>query len=581
MGYLNIRHEGSMIPTECLSPYFILDGHCLKTAAPGSVRISCGRCTRCVITRKNMIVGRVLATMATSKQSLMLTLTYRDGPDGPPLAAKELDKSHMIAFKRSLRHQLNKYDYIGVSEVGARTNRVHFHMVLALGENSKIPLWAEFPVRAEWDYRLAKAAGKLLPDNKFETCGIIGQRLPRGNGHTFVAHLPGWPHGHVDIKTADQGSAGYVAKYLLKEEDQKTLHGKGFIDRGKNHEKYVTRSQNLGVEHIRNIARQMARETGHVPKNTYFVPGSAYKRGPRAGRPIPYTMTRAMKIHYALAYLNELVLLIATDKIPAWNPNGGANFAEETNVITWFLNRDAQRDPRFHADKLFAEFHRKSVQKGAIARVVSGAFPKIVKRREFPQWDGEIRKDEFGQVWWCWPDLSGSGDSIHLPIPDRATYDRLLQVGPWEPLGLIHPHHPKHLRPRNALQIHQVAERNGSGVLDDWERENLKVMNAAQAVKRARWSKQNPSGVWPDDLKDLSTEITLLRAYVTRSRWAEIRDATTEAIKRSWSPTNEQLAFRGIGWPATMKGKTLHPSQIRQYPAYAAALTKALSNGPP
>lgn len=98
----------------CKNPLYVLPSEGARQVPktrPGAVRISCGRCSRCAITRLNMQIGRACAQSATSAKTLMVTLTYAPDDEGiDPEAAHSLNVEHARTFRKAIK---NRYDTRG------------------------------------------------------------------------------------------------------------------------------------------------------------------------------------------------------------------------------------------------------------------------------------------------------------------------------------------------------------------------------------------------------------------------------------------------------------------------------------
>lgn len=172
---------------------------CSEPITTNGVTFACRKCNQCITARKNDWVARCMAEKATTKQTIVIDLTYRNKEDGEkPDGAKAFNYRHIQLFLKALREEYhrhykaprNEVRYIIAGERGSKRDRVHWHLVL----------FAEKPltILGEWQdfyYNPIKEMkeGKML-------------------------HWSYWKHGHVFPQTPDQGGMMYVLKYALKDQ---------------------------------------------------------------------------------------------------------------------------------------------------------------------------------------------------------------------------------------------------------------------------------------------------------------------------------------------------------------------------
>lgn len=164
--------------------------------------VTCRVCNDCINARKNDWVARCMAEKQTQGHALVMTLTYRDKPDGTtPERAKAFFYSDVQLFMKRLREDYarkykarNEISFIIAGERGSQKGRVHWHIVLF----SKRPLVET----GKW-YDIFFKPLKSLKELIF------------GKKNRYIWNH--WPHGHVNVMEPDQGGMAYVLKYCLKD----------------------------------------------------------------------------------------------------------------------------------------------------------------------------------------------------------------------------------------------------------------------------------------------------------------------------------------------------------------------------
>lgn len=362
----------------CLAPFWVdpkNHGKPCPEGRPGAVRISCGRCPSCVLTRKNMLAGRLSSEAEMSHRSVLVTLTYRDvvdqdGQRVKPSGAKSIELDDARQFRDRMNNvrgrdgtrkagRENKYCIVG--ELGELRGRAHFHAALFFAREETMPSWADLPTYVQDAYWRARQGN---PDvREFTCCGV---KVTVANDYrrkkkVFLAEIPEWPHGHVDIKIPDHGGFAYIAKYMLKSEEISTLDGPSGRYRA---ESFCVRSKNLGISYIRQWGEKAANEGIEPQETLYKVPLAKYRRGPRSGKLIKFTMTRTMKREMLIAYCRQSALNFAV----RWREQDAAReaggpmlgsapiWAVKGELLTEFLDQMGASSPRGVAERFAHEF---------------------------------------------------------------------------------------------------------------------------------------------------------------------------------------------------------------------------------
>ncbi|CAD0186690.1 hypothetical protein RUESEDTHA_03600 [Ruegeria sp. THAF57] len=167
---------------------------------------ACRVCNDCITARKNDWIARGMAEMATSQQTLVINLTYRNNPDETlPDAAKAFRYSDVQRFLKHLReryydeyHTRNELRYVIAGERGSQKGRVHWHMII----------WGDRPFKHLGQWR----------DEKFRSIPANRPGKIPGTNVYYRDHWSFWPHGHVTTDEPTQGTLAYVLKYALKDQ---------------------------------------------------------------------------------------------------------------------------------------------------------------------------------------------------------------------------------------------------------------------------------------------------------------------------------------------------------------------------
>jgi hypothetical protein len=169
-------------------------------------KFACRVCNDCINARKNDWVARGMAETATSNQTLVINLTYRNNSDGT--LADRARAFHYVDIQNFIKHLRERYfdqygtrnelRYVIAGELGSQRGRVHWHMII----------WGDRPFKqlGEWfDQRM-----KPIPGNR-------PGRIPDTNKY-YIDHWSFWPHGHVTTDEPTQSTIAYVLKYALKDQ---------------------------------------------------------------------------------------------------------------------------------------------------------------------------------------------------------------------------------------------------------------------------------------------------------------------------------------------------------------------------
>lgn len=156
--------------------------------------VPCGKCLQCLASRRNDWTTRCLLESKYHKQTLFVTLTYRD-EDLPPC----LIRKHYQDFMKRLRawnerQNQPKLRQFYCGEYGEARNRPHFHaIVFGLELPDLEVLWWTNGKR-----KIKHAERGYYPCYTSKT----------------LEHL--WSHGYVFVEYAERQSMKYVANYLDK-----------------------------------------------------------------------------------------------------------------------------------------------------------------------------------------------------------------------------------------------------------------------------------------------------------------------------------------------------------------------------
>lgn len=145
--------------------------------------VPCGHCVECLEARASEWALRVMDEVSLTDSSCMITLTYRDAPEG-------LKKAHLQQFIKDLRKRLDrigvKIRYFGCGEYGSKGGRPHYHVIIFGWQPSDI---RPFFKRKGHDVYISN----------------------------FVSEV--WKKGYITVEAVTYHSAKYCAKYLQKFSD--------------------------------------------------------------------------------------------------------------------------------------------------------------------------------------------------------------------------------------------------------------------------------------------------------------------------------------------------------------------------
>lgn len=586
---LNVSHD--RLPTKCGNTFWIVPDKPKVVVAPnhpGAIEISCGKCLRCLITKRNMHVGRMIAEQHGSVASVMLTLTFASdealmpapgsqiGPQVPrdnkrywKAAWKEYwarAREPWTAFRGSLRKRYGQTQYCGAAELGELRGRLHFHVAVFFGEGNKIPEWVYLPRRVESDYRNAVRAGALDADGSFISCGVKCQKQYsiKGRKDQFIAWLPEWPHGYVHIGEMNEKSAGYIAKYCMKPADAAVLRGANSP-----HNSFATkifRSHKLAYRFARELGEQAA-EQGLEPMARYRLDGQVYASGPRAGHAREYLMTRGMKRECGMAHMRRVASMLATGELKRWvaKPPENEGFLVAESLVT-----DLERDPREVLEKFFRKLSKEKRGQWSLPHIDLGPIRRAVLAPD----GGMVAVSSFGETVFMWPDLSGHGGDFVIPIKSRRELLRAVRLGGVEAFGL----HPpdarivvdpgeRGVRRRSQVladggarvwPVRQTMERGGRGVADDAMRDAVAETGGSLLLKVRR--------AWASDRQIEAIRARIVRLYAAR-----------------WCPSAADLGSRRrpVGLPSRWSGRVVTAEDAERFPLWCKWMREADPHGPP
>lgn len=545
-----------------------------------------------MIARKNQLIGRMVGQAQTSARSVFLTLTYSPLPDGSdPPEASEIFPKHMVDARKRWRERYGKFEYCGVAERGELKGRVHWHIMLFFDASANLPEWADLPQRVERDYLSALRNGTLGPDETFWSCGVkcMPLRLRKKQGRLdFVFWHASWPHGYLHVRAVDDGTPGYIAKYILKPAKGAAIRP---VDSPHNSlETYKVSSNKLGIEYVRQLGVRTAK-AGVPLSSTYAVAGRKFNHGPRAGQWVRYTMTRGMRREYVAAYFAEIARQLACGEIKEWKAPETGEIGDPLGAA---LNADALRDPAWSAEKFFAGYQ---INARGFSRLPYFDMGRVVRAVTTAD-DGVVCKTSFGEYVFTWPDLSGHGRDVRIPIENRRELFRAVRLGGIAAFGL----HPPSLQtvkvevavPRGwegkrwpyevariggqrVFPLRQVLEHGGSGIAGDAVRLQSKE---AYAREVAAW---DAAGRLERRPKRRRPYWKVVRAMVTSAQVEGLRRRLIAALLKRWEVPPETLAHgvRSVGLPSRWVGASLLPEARRMYPAFAAYFSEVAPDAPP
>lgn len=242
---------GAQAFKSCLAPLMMNPPH-----GP-SISVPCGKCRLCLRNRRNDLAGRAIIESHGAAFVAMVTLTYRNDPDGSlPPGASDFVTDHLSLFIRAERKKGKippcGLRYLATGERGPNgTKRCHYHVLMIFKDGRP----------AHW---------------------------PAVSSGRDRVHLPTWRHGHLTILESDdhQRLARYVAYYAYKtgpSSFEETDNGPRRLFAGP----FFSRNPVLGHDFAVSVAREYA-EKGLCPHDASYslkgqwsksVTGRFYFRG--------------------------------------------------------------------------------------------------------------------------------------------------------------------------------------------------------------------------------------------------------------------------------------------------------------
>lgn len=151
------------------------------------VQVPCSKCIGCRIDKSREWAVRCYHEIKMHKSNVFLTLTYRD-EDLPEKWS--LQKDDLKKFRRRMKHHAKtndtNYMFFACGEYSPEKKRPHYHMII-------FGYWPDD----------AKYLKKTQRGDKLYTSEEIDKL---------------WKHGDVYVGEANEKSAGYVARYLVKKQ---------------------------------------------------------------------------------------------------------------------------------------------------------------------------------------------------------------------------------------------------------------------------------------------------------------------------------------------------------------------------
>lgn len=542
--------------TRCVATFWVVPSRpkvIVPPNHPGAIEITCGKCLRCLITKRNMHCGRMVAEQVGSAASVMLTLTFGDDGElwqvpgsevGPMVPAsnaaywkarwKEYWKRARVpwvAFRKALWKRYGQTQYCCAGELGSMRSRLHFHAGVYFGANNKIPDWVNLPGRVERDYLRAVRMGEMDAEGCFMCCGVKAKRQysVKGKRDEFIAWLPEWPGGYVHIGEMTAQSAGYIAKYCMKPADAAVVRGESSV-----HNSYATkvfRSHRLGYRYVAELGEQAA-EAGLEPMNRYRLPGQKIASGPRAGKSREYPMTRGMRSVCYDAYMRKVGELLRTGAIKSWQAKAEVGSG---SIVAEMLEREAQRDPVEGMHKLFNGLAKDRRGQWALPHFDVGP---IVKFSLCPD-EGVIFRTSRGETFFAWQDHSGRGRDLRIPIENWRELMACKRHGAVRAFGL----HP----PDSALDVRELVVKSKRKI---WKASAVVQLDGGELVAvpdRVVKVHSLPSGpvVWPLRQRaklDAGTIEKVVRAWATDRQIEAIRRRIARSYQARWWPPGELAA---------------------------------------
>lgn len=213
-----------------------------------SISVPCSKCGWCLMNRRNDLAGRALVEALDAPYCCMVTLTYRNNPDGSLSdGAHDFIPDHLSKFVRSERKRgklrAAGLRYLATGERGPNgSKRCHYHVFM----------WFKDGRPKHW---------------------------PSVQSSRDRVHLASWPHGHVTIsETMSRGHmAHYVAYYAYKngpDAVEQTPDGPRRLFAGP----FFSRNPVIGHDFAVRLARDYA-EQGLIPWDASYTLKAASSAG--------------------------------------------------------------------------------------------------------------------------------------------------------------------------------------------------------------------------------------------------------------------------------------------------------------
>lgn len=186
-----------------------------RDAAGSRVKVRCGNCHGCIVSRQTAWSLRCLAETRLWPYARFLTLTYRDENLPPKLDYSDIQ----LWLKRWRKSHPVRTRFFCSGEYGSSTRRPHWHLLL----------WMSSPPAEDLGL------------------GMISHRS--------------WPDGFIHVSAVTEKTAGYVAKYSLKSDP----HGEPALCR-------MSRRPGIGLPYLRWLGQWMATQQTHmeIPNSIRF-----------------------------------------------------------------------------------------------------------------------------------------------------------------------------------------------------------------------------------------------------------------------------------------------------------------------
>jgi len=175
------------------------------------LELPCGKCPACRATQSMMWAVRCYHESSLHQRNSFITLTYDD--DHCP---EKIQKEHLQAFFKRLRHHYGKLRYFACGEYGDTTRRPHYH-ALIFGHHF---LQGASPLNDNQDFVnpiLTEIWGQgmtmVSPLNMASCCYVAGYTNKKNNDpdtFTLMSRRPGIGHDWLDLYADDLVRNGTV-----------------------------------------------------------------------------------------------------------------------------------------------------------------------------------------------------------------------------------------------------------------------------------------------------------------------------------------------------------------------------------